>query len=115
MRLHIAWVLLAGAILSSPATEKADDSPAKSQPPAAPASIYSRDDIRQLMRKVDDWQLANRTKDVAENNWLRATWYTGVMAAYKATGERNFLQQTLDWPDRSIITWLRHSALWQSR
>ena len=81
MRLHVTWVLLVGAILSSP-------------------EIYSRDAIRQLMHKVNGWQLANQTKGVADNNWLRATWYTGVMATYKATGERIFLQQTLDWGNR---------------
>ena len=29
--------------------------------------------------------------------WERATWYTGVMAAYKRTGDEKFLNQALDW------------------
>ena len=32
-----------------------------------------------------------------DRNWERATWYTGVMAAYKTTRDRQFFDQAMAW------------------
>jgi unsaturated rhamnogalacturonyl hydrolase len=55
------------------------------------------------MKKVNAWQLANPycgllDKDAAEqDSWIRATWYTGVMAAYDATHDEEYFDQALRW------------------
>ncbi len=61
------------------------------------APLYDRAEILALMHKTNDWQQANLVRPPDNRNWERATWYTGVMAAYKATGDKAFLQQALDW------------------
>lgn len=53
------------------------------------------------MRRVDAWQLAHPVQPPENRDWERGTWYTGVMAAYQATGDRAFLRQALDWGRRS--------------
>ena len=65
---------------------------------AAPSdSVLSRKQILALMRKVNTWQLAHPVKVAADHLWERATWYTGVMDAWKCTGDRQFLDQALEW------------------
>ena len=60
--------------------------------PAAPAQ-----DIRSLMQRVNAWQLAHPRMKADDRNWERGTWYAGVTAAQRATGDEKFLQQALDW------------------
>jgi rhamnogalacturonyl hydrolase YesR len=55
------------------------------------------EEILPLLHRVNDWQIANPRMKPNDRNWERGTWYTGVMAAYKATGDEKFLQQALDW------------------
>ena len=50
-----------------------------------------------LLHRVNDWQVAHPRMKPDDRNWERGTWYTGVMAAYKATGDEKFLQQALEW------------------
>ena len=53
--------------------------------------------IPALMQRVNAWQIANPRMKADDRNWERGTWYTGVMAAYRATGDEKYLQQALDW------------------
>lgn len=54
--------------------------------------------IHQLLVKVNDWQLANPYRKPGRDcEWKRGTWYSGVTEAYKATGDRRFLDQALAW------------------
>lgn len=55
------------------------------------------DAILPLMHRVNEWQVANPTMKPSSRNWERGTWYTGVMAAYRTTGDERILQQALDW------------------
>jgi rhamnogalacturonyl hydrolase YesR len=57
-------------------------------------------DIAQVMKKADAWQLAHPWKP-EDRNWIRATWYTGVMAAYAATRDEDYLRQSLAWAETS--------------
>lgn len=50
-----------------------------------------------LMRQVNDWQLAHPVMKPLNRNWERGTWYTGVMAVWKATGDKRFLDQACKW------------------
>ena len=54
-------------------------------------------DVLAIMRHVNEWQKANPIMKAMDRNWERGTWYTGVMAAWRATGDRAFLDQALAW------------------
>lgn len=64
-------------------------------------AIYDRKNIRAAMSKVYDWQLANPVQIDDRNNnlWARAAFYTGIMAAYRATGDQRYFQQALKWAE----------------
>ena len=51
------------------------------------------------MKKANAWQLAHPWKP-EDRNWIRATWYTGVTAAYAATGDEDYLRQSLTWAEK---------------
>ncbi len=59
---------------------------AGSRPPMDPSSV------KEAMERANRYRLENPWK-VFDNNWIRGTWYTGVMACYQATGDRSFLAQ----------------------
>jgi rhamnogalacturonyl hydrolase YesR len=64
---------------------------------AASQTLPSRPEILAILHKVNDWQSANPVMPAGNRTWERATWYTGVMSAWKETGDRKFLNQALDW------------------
>lgn len=59
--------------------------------------IPPKGDTFHLMRKVNGWQIANPIMKADDRNWERGTWYTGVMAAWRATRDRAYYQQSLKW------------------
>jgi rhamnogalacturonyl hydrolase YesR len=61
--------------------------------------IYSREHILSIMHKVNDYQLDNPWKET-DRNWIRATYYTGVMAFYQATGDPRIYRQALRWAEK---------------
>jgi rhamnogalacturonyl hydrolase YesR len=65
---------------------------AQSAPP-----LPSRAAILALMHRADAYQLAHPVMPAGDRNWERGTWYTGVMEAWKATGDRAFLDRARDW------------------
>jgi unsaturated rhamnogalacturonyl hydrolase len=62
-----------------------------------PREIFAPEVIHRLLVRVNDWQIAHLRMMPNDRNWERGTWYTGVMAAYKATGDEKFLKQALTW------------------
>jgi rhamnogalacturonyl hydrolase YesR len=65
---------------------------------AATASrIPQRKEIAAVMRKVNAWQMANPVMPAGDRDWQRGTWYTGVMAAWRATRDREYLDQATRW------------------
>ncbi len=66
---------------------------------AASAGIFSDKAITSILRKVNSYQLANLREGPARD-WIRGTYYTGVMAAYEATGDTAYLRQALDWGEK---------------
>jgi len=69
-----------------------------SQPtPAVLEGLPSREEILGIMHKVNCWQSAHPIMPAGNRTWERATWYTGVMSAWKETGDHRFLNQALDW------------------
>ena len=63
--------------------------------------IYAAKNIRALMARVFEWQAANPVAINDENNnlWARAALYAGVMSAYRATGDRRYLEQAGRWAE----------------
>jgi rhamnogalacturonyl hydrolase YesR len=59
--------------------------------------LPKKPEILTLLKKANSWQLAHPVMKPDDRNWERATWYTGVMAAWKATKDRLFLDQALEW------------------
>lgn len=64
---------------------------------AAAADSEQLQAVVPLLHRVNDWQIAHPTMKPDCRTWIRGTWYTGVMAAYKATGDDTFLRQAIDW------------------
>jgi len=62
----------------------------------APASP-KKQEILTLLQRANSWQMAHPVMNPDDRNWERGTWYTGVMAAWKATKDRLFLNQALEW------------------
>lgn len=59
--------------------------------------LPSRTETRALMVKVNEWQKAHPLVPADDRDWIRATWYTGVMAAWKSTRDPRFLNQAMAW------------------
>lgn len=60
--------------------------------------IYSDKFIKKLMDRVNVYQRNNFTK-YSNNNWIRGTYYAGVMAVYQSTGDDEYLDQCMKWGD----------------
>lgn len=55
------------------------------------------DRIFELMHKVNHYQYNHPWTEKDDYNWIRGTYYTGVMATYQATGDKAFLDQCVGW------------------
>lgn len=58
--------------------------------------IYSKEYIKEIADKVNFYQYRNPSP-FSNNNWIRGTYYTGVMAIYQSTGDRRYLDQCIRW------------------
>ena len=54
---------------------------------APPAYLFSRPAVMSLMRRACDYQLEAQAKTRPSNGWVRATFYTGVLATYRSAGK----------------------------
>jgi len=59
----------------------------------------SRESIIAVMNKVNDYTFAHPYKK-DDRNWIRATYYTGVMALYETTGNSKILDQAMGWAEK---------------
>jgi rhamnogalacturonyl hydrolase YesR len=84
--------------------------PASPAPATAPvADIFAPVTIKSLMRKACDYQLAEQAQPLTEkrrrkNDWIRAAFYTGVMAAYHQTQDPHYFNAALAWSKDSNFT-----------
>lgn len=60
-------------------------------------ALPKKQEILTLLQRANSWQIAHPVMKPDDRNWERATWYTGVMAVWKATKDRLFLDQALEW------------------
>src|SRR5580658_9123953 len=62
-------------------------------------ATMGKPEILAVLRKVNSYQLAHPDASAAaeplHHIWMRVTWHTGVMAAWEATGDPSFLEQSL--------------------
>jgi len=71
---------------------------AKAVGPGA-TSVFRKGAIIRVMRQVHDYQLAHPWRRT-DRDWIRATYYTGVMGLYRATGDSEVLDQALAWAEK---------------
>lgn len=59
----------------------------------------TKKEIRSTMQRVFAWQVANPVEINLQNRnmWARAAFYAGVMSAYRATGDKKYLEQARGW------------------
>jgi len=73
--------------------------------PAAPAEsgeqIPAADDVISLMRKAADYQLEEQAKKKYDSDWIRAAFYTGVMALYETTKDEKYREAAIAWGAKS--------------
>ena len=67
--------------------------------------IYSKAAVVDIMKKVYDWQVAHPVNINLRNDadWARAAFYSGVMRAYKSTGEEDYLNGAITYA--SSVQW----------
>lgn len=78
------------------------------------STVFSKPFITNVMKKVCDWQLQNPVtlNERNENDWARAAFYTGVMATYRTTQEKKYLDAAIAWSescDWKLANRLRHA------
>lgn len=56
-------------------------------------SIFDQKSIKELMDRTNNYQLKNPWR-AYDDNWIRGTYYSGIMACYFATGDENYLTQS---------------------
>jgi rhamnogalacturonyl hydrolase YesR len=62
-------------------------------------NVSSRRKTISIMNRVNLYQLQHPWKE-SDRNWIRATYYTGVMAFYHATKDARLLEQAVGWAQR---------------
>jgi rhamnogalacturonyl hydrolase YesR len=91
----------AGKPQAAATTRPAGVTPAMATVTAAPgvpdAAVFDKAGIHAVMKRVADWQLAENTRKKRDANWIRAAFYTGVMATYDATADRKYLEAARKW------------------
>ncbi len=88
---YIACLLGSVAVAGPICTAHADDENAE--------AVFTREAIVDVMRRVRDYQLAHPWKQT-DRNWIRATYYTGLMGLYRTTGDRQYLDQAVGWAEK---------------
>ena len=66
---------------------------------ASVSDVFAEHKILAVMRKVNDYTRSHPYKP-DDRNWIRATWYTGIMEAYHATGDASYLAQAQQWAQK---------------
>jgi rhamnogalacturonyl hydrolase YesR len=69
-------------------------------------SIFSREFILDIMKRVADYQLKYPSHHYSEKldfpmGWVPASFYTGVMACYETTGDKKYLDAAISWGEKN--------------
>jgi unsaturated rhamnogalacturonyl hydrolase len=87
---------LTAAAASSP--KAAASQPKTGEAAASQPGGSSRERILAVMRKVNAQEAARKS---ADRNWIGGTYYTGVMALYRASEEPAVLEQAVAWAEKN--------------
>jgi unsaturated rhamnogalacturonyl hydrolase len=88
------------ALGAAAATAPALPSVAAAAPAAPPSDVLpSKAQITSLVRRVADQWIAGHT-DSGDNGWARATFFSGLMAAYRLTNDTRYLNYTRSWAEK---------------
>jgi len=68
-------------------------------PQAGADGVFSKEKTVEVMRRVRDYQQAHPWRKT-DRNWIRATYYTGVMGLYRATEDPEVLAQARRWAQK---------------
>jgi rhamnogalacturonyl hydrolase YesR len=108
MKHSIAWFVVPFLILTSLSfAETASTAPTASSRDAL--SIPPRADVLRVMKKAADYQLDQQAKGKFSNGWVRAAFYTGVMALYDVSHEQKYLDAALHWSEQADWTPTGHN------
>lgn len=55
-------------------------------------SLFDKGSVKAIMDRVNKYQFEHPWKEF-DDNWIRGTYYTGVMACYQSTGNKKYLDQ----------------------
>ncbi|HEV2292862.1 MAG TPA: glycoside hydrolase family 88 protein [Tepidisphaeraceae bacterium] len=61
---------------------------------------FTTDQVIDVMRRAADYQLAEQAKTKPTTGWIRAAFYTGVMALYRTTHDEKYLDAAIAWSER---------------
>ncbi|QGY47542.1 hypothetical protein GM418_28885 [Maribellus comscasis] len=59
-------------------------------------NMYSKKYIKEISDRVSNYQ-ANHLSRFSNDNWVRGTYYSGVMAVYQSTRDNNYLEKCIYW------------------
>jgi len=91
---RFAWLVMAGGLVGLQSACGAAETTLQ------PTNSFSPEGITALIHKVNTWQLAHPWRP-RDRNWIRGTYYTGVMAVRQATGDDAYLEQARHWAERN--------------
>lgn len=61
--------------------------------------IFAKEHVTAIMHKVNDYQIKYPWRET-DRDWVRGTWYTSVMAFYKASGDQKLMGQAMAWGEK---------------
>ncbi len=93
--MRILLVLTTMALAGTTLCARAADEPARQEM----GTPFTREKIVEVMRKVHAYQAAH-PYTANDRNWIRATYYTGVMALYHTTKDPAVLDQAVRWAEK---------------
>jgi unsaturated rhamnogalacturonyl hydrolase len=67
------------------------------------SELFSHPAVGRIMRKVADYGLTTFTQP-GRNEWIRSTFYAGVMATYYTTSDTKYLDSTMSWATQLNFT-----------
>jgi len=101
MNLRFHHTLGLSCLLAASLITLAGHSQSSGKSTAKTASLFSPEVITAWLRKANDYQITHPVMKAADRNWERGTWFTGVMAAGEATGDKHYLDQAMRWGEEN--------------
>ena len=59
-------------------------------------NCFTKTTVKELADRVRDYQ-NEQSQEYSNDNWVKGTYYAGLMAVYESTGDQTYLKQCLQW------------------